>query len=108
MMGTDNSSDMEDFSMMSNTTDTTVRYLNIWLLEPGDALAMWAPPNGTTPTSYTAEISYDGNQWRALSLEEAGSTFVKFPVVEQAQFWIRVTPEGGATATEPWNSQAGN
>jgi len=96
-------------SSLSTSVDAnaTVRYLNIWLLEPTEAVAMWAPPNGTAPASYMAEISYDGNQWRALTLEEANSTFVSFPITEKANFWIRVTPKGGAVATESWTMKQG-
>jgi len=44
---------------------------------------------------YTAEISYDGNSWRRLMLEQPDSTFVTFSVTEQKAFQIRVTPQGG-------------
>jgi hypothetical protein len=81
-------------------SDDTVRFLNIRLLQPSEALAMWAPPNGTQPTSYTAELSYDGQEWRRLNLEEPDSTFIMFPVTEQKDFQVRVTPEGGAPAME--------
>jgi hypothetical protein len=80
--------------------DATVRFLSIRLLEPTKALAMWAPPNGTMPHSYTAELSYDANEWRRLNLEEPDSTFIEFPVTEQKEFHVRVTPEGGAPAME--------
>jgi len=86
----------------SSTSSDTVRYLSIRLLDPTDAIATWAPPNGTTATSYTAEISYDGNQWRHLSPEEPDATFITFMVTEQKDFQIRVTPEGGAPTVEPF------
>jgi hypothetical protein len=82
--------------------DDTVRFLSIRLLEPSEGLAMWAPPNGTQPTSYTAEISYDGTDWKRLNLEEPDSTFIMFPVTEQKEFQIRVTPEGGAPMMESY------
>jgi len=74
-----------------------VRFLNLQLLQPTEALAMWAPPNGTQPTNYTAEISYDGSNWRSLNLEEPDSTFVLFSVTAQQKFQLRVTPEEGVT-----------
>jgi len=80
--------------------DATVRYLSIRLLEPTEAIAMWAPPNGTESTSYTAEISYDGTEWRKLNLEKPDSTFITFMVTEHKEFQIRVTPEGGAPTME--------
>jgi len=81
----------------------TVRYLSIRLLEPTEAIAMWAPPNGTTPKSYTAEISYDGTEWRRLNLEEPDATFITFMITDQKDFQIRVTPEGGAPIMEPFS-----
>jgi len=86
--------------------DATVRFLSIKLLEPTEAVAMWAPPNGTMPVSYTAELSYDGNEWRRLNLEEPDSTFVMFMVTEEQEFHVRVTPEGGAPAMETFSPEA--
>lgn len=96
-----NASETEE-ETMEETMDAsaTVRYLSIRLLEPTQAIAMWAPPNGTTPSSYTAEISYDGTEWRLLNLEEPDATFITFMITEQQDFQIRVTPEGGAEVME--------
>jgi hypothetical protein len=80
--------------------DATVRFLNIRLLSPTEAIAMWAPPNGTTPSSYTAELSYDGNEWRKLNLEEDDFTFITFMVTADKEFQVRVTPEGGSPILE--------
>jgi len=66
---------------------------------------MWAAPNGTTHATYTAEISYDGNAWRRLSLEHADSTFVSFSVTAQMPFQIRVTPQGGMPTTQTFTPQ---
>jgi len=96
------SSGSMDESMSNSTEMGPVRFLSLWLLEPTEALAMWAPPNGTLPASYTAEISYDGTNWRRLSLEEPGSTFATFTVTEMSKFEFRVTPEGGAPAMETY------
>jgi hypothetical protein len=107
-MPSDNTTETEDDS---NSTDATteeqmgtaeVRFLSIRLLEPTEALATWAPPNGTSSIAYTAEISYDGNSWKALKLEDPTSTFAEFMITDQRGFQIRVTPEGGAPSMADW------
>jgi len=103
-----NMSESSNNSSNSSSTESDgeigpVRFLNVQLLQPTEALAMWAPPNGTQPTNYTAEISYDGSSWRRLSLEEPESTFVTFMVTDQKNFQVRVTPEGGAPAMAAFN-----
>jgi len=97
-----NSTNSTDDNSTNSTEgeEETVRFLNLLLLDPTDAIAMWAPPNGTAPTSYVAEISYDGNAWRHLSLEEPDSTFAQFTVTEQQNFQFRVTPNNGIPAME--------
>lgn len=102
MMPIDDSMMSEDELMANMIANATVRYLNIRLLEPTQAIAMWAAPNGTEPASYIAEISYGNNQWRALTLEEPDATFCVFTVTEKADFWIRVAPEGGIPVMETW------
>jgi len=89
----------------SGGPNATVRFLSVRLLDPTEALATWAPPNGTTSASYTAEMSFDGKAWRHLSLEAPTSTFVDFPVIAGREFQVRVTPEGGAPATESFTQQ---
>jgi hypothetical protein len=90
----------------NDTTEaSTVRFLNIRLLDPTEAIAMWAPPNGTTPDSYIAEISYDGTEWRTLNLEERDSSFVTFTVTEKQDFHIRVAPEAGSPLQESFSFQ---
>jgi hypothetical protein len=96
---------MESEENATETTDSIVRYLSIRLLDPTQAIAMWAPPNGTTPHSYIAEISYDGTEWRKLNLEEPDSTFITFTVTEKKDFHIRVTPEGGSPLEEFFSFQ---
>jgi hypothetical protein len=89
----------------TESTEATVRYLSIRLLDPTEAIAMWAPPNATTPDSYAAEISYDGTEWRKLNLEEPDSTFITFTVTEKQDFHIRVAPEGGSPLEEFFSLQ---
>jgi hypothetical protein len=72
-----------------------VRFLTLRLLEPGEALAMWAAPNGTEPKEYFAEISYDQNNWRKLTLEEPTSTFATFMVTPKSEFQFRVKADDG-------------
>jgi len=112
-MSSDNTTESEDNS--TDTTDSTeassestmgtaeVRFLNIRLLDSTEALATWAPPNGTSSLTYSAEISYDGKTWKRLQLEEPTSTFAQFMITEQTPFEVRVTPEGGAPSMADWS-----
>jgi len=117
-MENNSSMDPSDPPMEGNSTNSSssegeetigpVRFLTLWLLDSSDALAMWAPPNGTTtPITYTAEITYDGNSWRRLSLEEPDSTFADFGVTPQTKFQFRVTPNNGAPAMETFTPKKG-
>jgi len=113
MSSSDNTTEAEDNS--TDTTDSTeassestmgtaeVRFLNIRLLDSTEALATWAPPNGTSSLTYSAEISYDGKTWKRLQLEEPTSTFAQFMITEQTPFEVRVTPEGGAPSMADWS-----
>jgi len=90
----------------SNSTESStaeVRFLNIRLLDPTDALATWAPPNGTSSMNYTSEISYDRKTWKRLKLENPTSTFAQFMITEQTSFEVRVTPQGGAPSMAEWS-----
>jgi len=75
--------------------DTTVRFLQITVGKGGAALATWVPPLGSSlGQTYTAELSYDGNAWRSLPLEQQWATFAKFHVDEGKKFQVRVTAGG--------------
>jgi len=109
--GEDNSTDTTDMTASEASGESTqqgtaeVRFLNIRLLDPTDAIATWAPPNGTTSIAYTAEISYDGKTWKRLKTEDPTSTFAEFMVTAQMPFEVRVTPEGGAASMADWPKQ---
>jgi len=82
-------------SSEGNSTESEVRFLSLQTLPSGEAIAMWAAPNGSQcQTQYTAELSFDGQTWRKLTLEQPFATWAMFPI-QQQQFEVRVTPEHG-------------
>jgi hypothetical protein len=78
--------------------DGPVRFLDITMGQ-GSAVATWVPPlSATLGQTYVAEISYDGNTWRNLPLEQPWATFARFQVDEGKPFQIRVTAVGYPSA----------
>lgn len=76
--------------------DENLNFLFVQNLSPTEGLAMWADSNATAcETQYTAEISYDGQQWRKLSMDQPTDNWVLMSVTAGSQFQIRVTPENG-------------
>lgn len=71
-----------------------VRFLEI-AMGQNSAVATWVPPlSAALGQTYTAELSYDGINWRNLPLEQPWATFARFEIEENKPFQLRVTAAG--------------
>jgi hypothetical protein len=82
-----------------------VRFLDITMGQ-GSAVATWVPPlSAALGQTYVADISYDGNTWRNLPLEQPWATFARFQVDEGKPFQIRVTAVGYPSAMKKFEPE---
>jgi len=88
--------------------DGPVRFLDITMGQ-GSAVATWVPPlSASLGQTYKAEISYDGNAWRDLPLEQPWATFARFQVDEGKPFQLRVTATGYPSAIKKFEPTEGS
>jgi hypothetical protein len=83
--------------------DGPVRFLEI-VVGQGSAVATWVPPlSAALGQTYIVELSYDGNTWRNLSLEQPWATFARFQVDQGKPFQLRVTANGYPSAVKKFD-----
>jgi len=83
--------------------DGPVRFLEI-AMGQGSAVATWVPPlSAPLGQMYTVDMSYDGNTWRNLPLEQPWATFARFQVDEGKPFQLRVTASGYPSAVKTFD-----
>jgi hypothetical protein len=86
--------------------DGPVRFLDISMGQ-GSAVATWVPPlSAALGQTYIVELSYDGNTWRNLPLEQPWATFARFQVDEGKPFQLRVTASGYPSAVKKFDFAA--
>jgi hypothetical protein len=80
-----------------------VRFLEI-AMGQGSAVATWVPPlSAALGQTYVVEMSYDGQTWRNLPLEQPWATFARFQVDEGKPFLLRVTARGYPSAVKQFD-----